>query len=117
MNTRRYKDYDERVIEMLKVVYNSIESRSKFDNSWYLSFDMLALNLQTYYKMQDKLLSDGPLKKDGGISPTFKVMNEAQRQIRSILSSFGLTPEGLSRIRSYGDKTESSEELIEKLLA
>ena len=116
INTR-YKNYDKRVIDIIKLVYASVESRSKFDDAWALSFDILALNLDIYYKMQDKLLNDGALKKDGGVSPAFKVMNEAQRQIKSQLSQFGLTPEGLSRIRSYGDKTESSEELIEKLLS
>lgn len=112
----RYKNYDKRVIDILKLVYTSVESRSKFDDAWALSFDLLALNLDIYYKMQDKLLTDGALKKDGGVSPAFKVMNEAQRAIKSQLSQFGLTPEGLSRIRSYGDKTESAEDLINKLL-
>ena len=112
----RYKNYDKRVIDILKLVYTSVESRSKFDDAWALSFDLLALNLDIYYKMQDKLLEEGALKKDGRVSPAFKVMNEAQRAIKSQLSQFGLTPEGLSRIRQYGDKTESAEDLINKLL-
>lgn len=116
INTR-YKDIDDRAKDILKLVYKSIESRTKIDDAYFLSFDILALNLDIFYKMQDKLLNDGALKKDGGVSPAFKVMNEAQRAIKSQLSQFGLTPEGLSRIRSYGDKSESSEELIEKLLA
>ena len=117
---KQYKDLDPRVIPVLKYIYKSVEDKTKIDEAFELSFDLLATQLHIYYKALDDIVKNGIVRKNknGDLteSAAVNVLNKAHRNLQGQLSHFGLTPESLSRIRQYGDKTENTSDIINKLL-
>lgn len=109
---RKYKNFDPRVKDVLTYILKSVEDKTKLDEAYELSFDLLATQLHIYYKCLDFILEHGVNES----SYQIRMLNKAHANIQGQLSHFGLTPEALSRIRQYGDKTESAEDLINKLL-
>ena len=117
---KKYGKYDIRVQEILKYIYKSVEDKTKIDDAFELSFDLLAAQLHIYYKALDDIMTNGIVYKNRNgemsESASVKILNKMHRNIQGVLSHFGLTPESLSRIRQYGDKTENTSDIINKLL-
>ena len=118
--SRKYKNFDPRVKDVITYIYKSIEDKTRIDDAFELSLDMLAAQLHIYYQALDNIVETGITthnKKGEKVeNPSVNILNKAHRNMQAQLSHFGLTPESLSRIRQYGDKTENAEDLINKLL-
>ena len=116
----RYTKYRTEIQEYLKFLVNSlIEKYGEVSDSFIVSLDLLAMNLEVLFKSKDEMNEKGMTetdkyrgeKKSGAMQAFFN----AQNYIQKILNGFGFTPAAKSKIRENTDK-QDVQKLLENLV-
>lgn len=115
---KMYERYGEEVIKYMWSVHKFLLNKFGYiSDEWFLSLQMLADNLNMFFKCRDQIAEDGIFieNKFGNMDkhPLIKVQNDAQIQIVKLLNEFGLSPKSVARL-----KIEDTEEddLLNSLL-
>jgi len=107
----RYKTYRAEIQEYMKFFINSlIEKYGEVNESFLVSLDLLALNLDVLFKSVDEMKSKGMTendkyrgeKKSGAMQAFFN----SQNYIHKLIASFGFTPAAKSKIRENQDAAD-----------
>ena len=119
----RYKDYDERVQDYMKMISSAlVEKHGDIPEVYVVSLDILAGNLVIMHKAITNIATDadGIIGKDNyrgdKKSTSLSAFLAAQTNVIKILNSFGWTPAGAAKIKN-SDKEINVEEFLEKLTA
>lgn len=116
---KRYKDSRAEIQEYMGVIADAlVETYSTIPDTYMVSLDMLAFNLDILYKSVDEMKEKGSLtdvdkyrgeKKSSSLQAFFN----AQAYVHKILNSFILTPMSKSKIREKTDDIDIKEYLEE----
>lgn len=101
---RMYERYGEEVIKYMWSVHKFLLNKFGYiSDEWFLSLQMLADNLNMFFKCRDQIAEDGIFieNKFGNLDkhPLIKVQNDAQIQIVKLLNEFGLSPKSVARLK------------------
>ena len=108
---QRYSSYRKEIQEYMKFFINSlIEKYGEVNESFLVSLDLLALNLEVLFKSVDEMKDKGMTetdkyrgeKKSGAMQAFFN----SQNYIHKIIASFGFTPSSKSKIRENQDAAD-----------
>ena len=120
---KRYKDYDERVQDYMKLISKElVKKNGDVPDVYVVSLDILAGNLVIMTKAIQNISTDadGIVGKDNyrgeKKSTSLSAFLAAQTNVIKILNSFGWTPAGASKIRSSQQEV-NIKEAIEALTA
>lgn len=100
----RYKNYRKEIREYMDFfIRNLIEKYGEVNESYVVSLDLLALNLDVMFKAVDEMREKGMTendkyrgeKKSGAMQAFFN----SQNYIHKLIASFGFTPSSKSKIR------------------
>ena len=95
---KRYEDYPEKTREYMNdLIAAFIAEYGKVDDTYTISFDMVADWHRTYLKAHDIIKNTDDLKE---ITKAYHIANTASNIIISITKSFGLTPMSKTRMNS-----------------
>lgn len=107
----RYITYRTEIQEYMKFLVNSlIEKYGEVSDSFIVSLDLLAMNLEVLFKSKDEMNEKGMTetdkyrgeKKSGAMQAFFN----AQNYIHKILANFGMSPMSSSKIKTNKDSNE-----------
>ena len=114
---KRYEDYPEKTKEYMNDLIEAfVQEYGKVDDTYTISFDMVADWHRTYLKAHDIIKSTDDLKE---ITKAYHIANTASNIIISITKSFGLTPMSKTRMNSVRiskNQPIDAESLINNLL-
>lgn len=108
---QRYSSYRKEIQEYMNFFINSlIEKYGEVNESFLVSLDLLALNLEVLFKSVDEMKDKGMTetdkyrgeKKSGAMQAFFN----SQNYIHKIIASFGFTPSSKSKIRENQDAAD-----------
>lgn len=108
---KRYEDRRNEIKDYMKMLLNSLQEKyGEIPESFVVSLDLLAFNLDVLFKSIDEMKDKGMTetdkyrgeKKSGAMQAFFN----AQNYIHKILASFGFTPAAKSKIRENTDKQD-----------
>lgn len=107
----RYKSYRSEIQEYMKFfVSNLVEKYGEVNESFIVSLDLLAMNLEVLFNAKDEMKDKGLTendkyhgdKKSGSLQAFFN----AQNYIHKLIASFGFTPSSKSKIRENQDAAD-----------
>lgn len=118
---KRYNDKDSQVQEYMSFICDAVISKyGEVPEQFVLSLDLLANNLSIMVKSTKDINNEGLTDDDKyhgkKKSAALQTYFQAQGYINNILSSFGLTPSGASKIRE-NKKDVDINTLLEQLTA
>lgn len=119
---QRYKDKDKKVQEYMSFVADAmIERHSEVPDSYMISLDVLATNLDIMVKCVEEMSKEGGLTDDDKYhgkkkSASLQTYFQAQGYVNIILSNFGLHPLGKSKI-SKNKEEINVQEFLDNLTA
>ena len=101
---KMYERYGEEVIKYMWSVHKFLLNKFGYiSDEWFLSLQMLADNLNMFFKCRDQIAEDGIYVKNKFENldkhPLIKVQNDAQIQIIKLLNEFGLSPKSVARLK------------------
>ena len=107
---KMYERYGDEVIRYMWSVHKFLLNKFGYiSDEWFLSLQMLADNLNMFFKCRDQIAEDGIFieNKFGNLDkhPLIKVQNDAQIQIVKLINEFGLSAKSVARL-----KVEDTEE-------
>lgn len=113
---KRYKDYREEIREYMEVIADAlIDTYSTIPETYMVSLDLLAFNLEILYKsvdeMKDKGLTDVDKYRGEKKSSSLQAFFNAQGYVHKILNSFAFTPMAKSKIREKESEVDLKEYL------
>lgn len=101
---KMYERYGDEVVKYMWSVHKFLINKFGYiSDEWFLSLQMLADNLNMFFKCRDQITEDGIFieNKFGNLDkhPLIKVQNDAQIQIVKLLNEFGLSPKSVGRLK------------------
>ena len=107
----RYSEKRQEVQEYMNFLVDSIvEKYGEVNQSFIVSLDLLALNLEVLFKSVDDMKENGLKKTDKyhgeQKSSSMQAFFNAQNYIHKLIASFGFTPAAKSKIRENTDKQD-----------
>lgn len=108
---KRYSSYRSEIQEYMKYFVNTlVEKYGEVNESFLVSLDLLALNLEVLFKAVDEMKDKGMTetdkyrgeKKSGAMQAFFN----SQTYIHKLIASFGFTPAAKSKIRENQDAAD-----------
>ena len=122
--SKRYNEYDPRVVDFLNNIYEDVKSEHpKINNYFFVTFDLLANQLLLYFRALDAINADSKLSSEDSYKRTAKnpcvaILNHAHQEILKILDDYGLSPFASAKIKrlSKDEEGESAEELLNDLI-
>lgn len=116
-NTKRYSSYDKRVQEYMNNIINYLTKEYKsIPEPWYLSLDIIAMNIDGIIQIKDDIEKNGIIKRDpfGNITKTnsLQLLQQIQNSLFKLLTYFGLTASAKSKIKKGSVATIGISDLI-----
>lgn len=107
----RYSEKRQEVQEYMNFLVDSlVEKYGEVNQSFIVSLDLLALNLEVLFKSVDDMKENGLKKTDKyhgeQKSSSMQAFFNAQNYIHKLIASFGFTPAAKSKIRENTDKQD-----------
>ena len=119
---KRYKDKSEKVQEYMSFIANAlIEKHAEIPETFIISLDLLANNLEIMVKSSDEMSKENGMVDDDKYhgkkkSAPLQTYFQAQGYVNNILSSFGLTPMAKSKIKQNQNEV-NVEDFLQNLTA
>lgn len=111
----RYKNYDKRVIEFIKLIIQDLEfSYKKIPTSFIATFDLMANTLKIYFTAVDQLDS---AKNPMDLSRIKNTILQTSNYISKLTSQFGASPVDKARIKRINQETDDGSELLNELIS
>lgn len=110
----RYKNYDKRVVEFIKLIIQDLEfSYKKIPTSFIANFDLLSNLLKIYFTAVDQLES---VKTPNDLSRIKNTILQTSNAINKITTSFGSDPTAKARIKRLNQEIDDSADVLDDLL-
>ena len=110
----RYKNYDARVINFIKLIIQDLEfSYKKIPSSFIATFDLMANTLKIYYTAIDQLDS---VKNPTDLSRIKNTILQTSNYISKLSSQFGASPVDKARIKRINQETDDGTDLLDDLI-
>ena len=115
---KRYSNYREEIKDYMSMIGDAlVETYSTIPDTYLISLDMLAFNLEILYKSVDEMKTQGLTDVDryrgGKKSSSLQTFFSAQGYVHKILNSFALTPMAKSKIKEKAEEIDLKEYLEE----
>lgn len=99
-----YKEYDKRTIEYMSNLVDQLnQDYGQVPASWRISLDLIADNLDLYFKLKDQLKQDGLYATDGrgrtAKNQILSVYRSTQAAIINLIQQFGATPMSKAKLK------------------
>lgn len=115
-----YSNYSSEVQQYMNNVINClIEDYGKIPESWRISLDLIADNVDIYLKAKKDIDENGLFYEDLAErvqrNPAYTVMTTAQTKLTDLLKAFALTPMSKSKMKAFNASEETSDDYIKYL--
>lgn len=100
-----YKDCDKRTIEYMENLISQLkQDYSVVPASWRISLDLIADDLDLYFKLKDQIKVSGLYSTDGRgqtcKNPLLPQLDRVQSNIIHLISAFGATPMSKTKLKN-----------------